>query len=48
MQKQGDTKAQSASLKSFHKSRDKQIQYLLIVMIVGGIGFIGFGFLKKS
>ncbi|MEA3521495.1 MAG: hypothetical protein U9R50_00830 [Campylobacterota bacterium] len=38
----------SATLDTFYEGRDKQMQYLLIIMIIGGIGFLGFGFFKKS
>jgi len=50
MNTQSNTQAdkKSASLETFYETRDKQMRYLLIAMIISGIGFLGFGFLKKS
>ena len=50
MNTQANTQAgkKSASLEIFYEARDKQMRYLLIVMIISGIGFLGFGFFKKS
>ena len=41
-------KKKSESLDDFYESRDKQLRYLMIVMVIGGVGLLGYGIFKKS
>ncbi len=39
---------QTSTLEQYYKSRDQQLRYLMIVMIISGLGLLTYGFLKKS
>ena len=41
-------KSKAGSLDKFYESRNKQLHYLMIVMLVSGICFLGYGVFKKT
>jgi hypothetical protein len=43
-----NTKKSTKPLKQFYESRDKQLRYLMIAMLITGVGFLGYGVFKKS
>ena len=53
MASQGSTSRQTAGSRTdFMQSRKEkqktQLRYMMIAMLIGGVGFLGYGFLKKS
>jgi len=36
------------AVEAFYESREKQLRYLLIIVVIGGVGFLIYGFLKKE
>lgn len=38
----------SKILEKFKETRESQLKYLMIIMMIGGIGFLAYSFLKKE
>ncbi len=36
------------AVEAFYESRQAQVRYLLIMILIGGVGFLIYGFLKKE
>ncbi len=41
-------KEEAKFLEKFKETRENQLKYLMIIMMIAGVGFLGYSFLKKD